>query len=115
METISKALAPDRSFRNRMIVMAGLFVLLNAIDIWLTLIILNSGYGIEANSIMAWILTLPLASVLTIKIGLSFICAATIVLLADRYPAHCRRILLVLVIGMLVVLAVNTATYIYLS
>lgn len=107
----AKVLARDTGFRYKMILLAGFFVILNAIDLWITLVVLEPGTGMELNPFIAWVLTLPLPSAVIIKIGLSVLLSTLIVLVSRRFPIHCHRVLVVLSVAMLVVLFINTVGY----
>ena len=71
--------------RRKLIILAGAFVLLNTIDIILTLMIVKVGGGTELNPIMAKVLGMPTPAIIAFKVLGSAIMMTALLLLPSRF------------------------------
>ncbi len=74
------------------------FILLNIIDLFLTLAIVGSGNGYEFNPIMRSVLTLPLPTILVFKVGGSLLVVTYLGLLPNKFE-RLRLSVLTMIVG----------------
>ncbi len=84
------------------------FILLNILDLFLTLSIVGGGHGYELNPIMRNVLTLPLPTILVFKVGGSLVAVAYLGLLPAKFERLRLSVLTMLVGFMAGVVLFNT-------
>jgi len=84
------------------------FILLNILDLFLTLTIVGGGHGYELNPIMRNVLTLPLPTIFVFKVGGSLMAVLYLGLLPTKFERLRLSVLTMLVGFMAGVVLFNT-------